>query len=142
MTGSIVLMADLIRQLSMPLQVGVVQASSYKTGTERGELRLNEDFLPDISHRNVLLVDDIFDTGHTLAAMAELLRRQQPASLRTAVLLAKQGRQAVNFVPDHVVFEIPDMFVVGYGLDYRDRFRELPHVAVLEPDDLTDGATS
>jgi hypoxanthine phosphoribosyltransferase len=92
--------------------------------------------LPDIRDRDVLLVDDIFDTGHTLAGVIETIRRFEPRSIRSAVLLRKLGRQEVTIQPDHVVFEIPDEFVVGYGLDYQDAYRHLPFVAVLEPADL------
>ena len=88
--------------------------------------------LPDIRGRDVLLVDDIFDTGHTLAALVEQIRTLGPRSVRSAVLLRKQGRQEVDLRPDHVAFEIPDEFVVGYGLDYQDAYRHLPYVAVLE----------
>ena len=136
MTGSIVVQADLIRLLKMPLRVGVVQASSYRSGTERQNLIINSDLMPEIAGRDVLLIDDIFDTGHTLAEVLQRLRGMQPASLRAAVLLRKSGRQQVALEPDFVVFEIPDEFVVGYGLDYCDQFRNLPYIAALEPADL------
>ena len=137
LTGSIVFLADLIRQLNMPLRVGVVQASSYRgSSTTRGPLVLNWDLMPDITGRDVLLVDDIFDTGHTLLETTALLDDMRPASIRSAVLLRKQGRREVSYDPDYVAFEIPDEFVVGYGLDYHDAYRDLPHVATLEPTDL------
>jgi hypoxanthine phosphoribosyltransferase len=131
MTGSVVLLADLIRLLEMPLRVGVLQASSYR-GTNRGELTINAEMTLDISDRDVLLVDDIFDTGHTLTQSVEALRRLAPSSIRTCVLLRKRGRQEVTLQPDFVGFEIPDEFVVGYGLDYRDHFRNLPYLAALD----------
>lgn len=137
LTGSIVLLADLIRLLEMPLRVGVVQASSYRAGTTRGQLRINADLMPDIKDRHVLLVDDIYDTGHTLQEVIRMLLEFHPHSVRSAVLLRKIGRQEVNLEPDFVAFEIPDEFVVGYGLDYRDAYRNLRYVAVLEPEDLT-----
>ena len=136
MTGSIVLLADLIRQLEMPLRVGVVQTSSYRGETVRGELRINAELMPDIRQRDVLLIDDIFDTGHTLKQVIEVMRELEPNSIRSAVLLRKQGRSEVAMMPDYVVFEIPDEFVVGYGLDYQDEYRNLPYVGSLEPDDL------
>ena len=136
MTGSIVLLADLIRLLRMPLRVGVVQASSYRGGTTRGELTVNAEMMPDIERRDVLLIDDIFDTGHTLDNLVRLMRSMGTTSLRTAVLLRKQGRQEVVYQPDYVVFEIPNEFVVGYGLDFQDEFRNLDHIALLEPADL------
>ena len=136
MTGSVVLLADLIRLLDMPLRVGVVQASSYRAGTKRERLSINAEMMPDISGRDVLLVDDIFDTGHTLVEVIALMRELGPTSIRTGVLLCKVGRQQVEYRPDFVAFEIPDEFVVGYGLDYRDAYRNLPFVAALEPADL------
>jgi len=140
MTGSIVLLADLIRRLDLPLRVGLVQARSYRgAATTPGELAINTDLLPEVAGRDVLLVDDIFDTGHTLATLVEALNRLEPRSLRSAVLLAKLGRREVDYRPDHVAFEIPNEFVVGYGLDYRDAFRHLPFVAMLEPADIQAG---
>jgi hypoxanthine phosphoribosyltransferase len=136
MTGSIVLVADLIRKLDMPLRVGIVQASSYLGGTQSGELIINAELLPDIAGRDVLLVDDIFDTGRTLAQLVTHLRDLGPGSLRTAVLMLKRGRQEVTMRPDYVAFEIPDEFVVGYGLDYRDLYRNLPFIAALEPHEI------
>jgi hypoxanthine phosphoribosyltransferase len=90
----------------------------------------------DISDRDVLVVDDIFDTGHTLNEVLMRLRNLNPKSVRSAVLLRKSGRQEVVLRPDFVVFEIPDEFVVGYGLDYCDQYRNLPYIAVLEPADI------
>jgi hypoxanthine phosphoribosyltransferase len=135
MTGSIVFLADLIRKLDMPLRVGVVQTSSYR-GTARGTLSINAEMMPDIAGRDVLLVDDIFDTGRTLQEVIASLDGFRPRSLRSAVLLLKRGRQEVALRPDYVGFEIPDEFVVGYGLDFNDQFRNLPHLAALEPSDL------
>jgi hypoxanthine phosphoribosyltransferase len=135
LTGSVVLLADLIRLLDMPLRVGVVQASSYR-GTQRGELTVNADLMPDIQGRDVLLIDDILDSGHTLAHLVAVVRQMGATSVRSAVLLRKQGQQQVVFEPDFVGFEIPDEFVVGYGLDYHDAYRNLSYVAALEPEDL------
>jgi hypoxanthine phosphoribosyltransferase len=137
LTGSVVLLADLIRLLEMPLRVGVVQASSYRGATTtRGELSINHELMPDITRRDVLLVDDIFDTGHTLAAMVHRMRNLGPTSVRTCVLLLKRGRQEVDMPVDHIGFEIPNEFVVGYGLDYEDEYRNLPYLAALEESDL------
>lgn len=135
MTGSIVLLADLIRQLSLPLRVGVVQASSYRGETTRGRLTINADLMLDIRHHDVLLVDDIFDTGWTLSELIQVMQKWEPTSIRTAVLLRKVGRQEVVLEPDFVGFEIPDEFVVGYGLDYQDAYRNLPYIAALDPED-------
>ena len=135
LTGSVVLMADLIRKLKMPLRVGVVQTSSYQ-GTERGRLTINSEMMLDITGRDVLLIDDIFDTGHTLAEVTQLMNDLGPTSLKSAVLLLKTGRQEVDWKPEFVAFDIPDEFVVGYGLDYNDEYRNLPYLACLEPADL------
>jgi hypoxanthine phosphoribosyltransferase len=136
LTGSLVCLADLIRRLDFPLQIGLVQARSYRgQATTAGELNINADMFPVVKGRDVLLLDDIFDTGHTLQRLVLQLERLEPASVRTAVLLRKVGRQEVSLVPDFVGFEIPNEFVVGYGLDYNDLYRNLPYVAVLEGHD-------
>jgi hypoxanthine phosphoribosyltransferase len=132
MTGSVVLLADLMRLLEMPLRVGVVHASSYRGGTRRQALSIDAGMAPDVAGRDVLIVDDIFDTGHTLAALADRLRTLAPMSVRSAVLLEKRGRRETAYRPDYVAFEIPDVFVVGYGLDFQDEYRNLPFVAELE----------
>jgi hypoxanthine phosphoribosyltransferase len=133
LTGSLILLADLIRRIGLPLRVALLQASSYKGATTTaGALTINEAFLPDVEGRDVLLLDDILDTGHTLAALVERMRQRGARSVRTAVLLRKIGRQRVPLEPDYWGFEIPDAFVVGYGLDYNDDYRHLPYVAVLD----------
>jgi hypoxanthine phosphoribosyltransferase len=133
MTGSIVMLADLIRMLKMPLRVGVVAASSYRgTDTTPSELVINSDFMPDISNRNVLIVDDIFDTGRTMSELIRRFHEMGPNSVRSAVLLRKRERQEIQMEPDFIGFDIPDEFVVGYGLDYEDAYRNLPYVAALE----------
>src|SRR3990170_3816099 len=137
LTGSVVLMADLIRLIDLPMRVGVLQASSYRGATTtRGELVINSELMLDISERDVLLVDDIFDTGQTLVRTLEKMREFGPTSIRSAVLLRKRERQEVEYQPDFVAFDIPDEFVVGYGLDYEDMYRNLPHLVALEPDDI------
>lgn len=142
LTGSIVLVADLIRLLDMPLRVGVVQARSYRgNATTPGPLVINSELMPDIRGRDVLVIDDIFDTGNTLSALTEQLAALVPASLRWAVLLRKRGRQQVTLEPDYVAFEIPDEFVVGYGLDYQDSFRNLPFVAALDATEFDQGSS-
>lgn len=138
LTGCIVFLADLIRRLDIPLRVDLIQASSYRGATTRGNLTIDAALQSDIRGHDVLLVDDIFDTGHTLVEVLAELKRHQPASIRTAVLLYKEGRQEVEFEPEFVAFRIPNQFVVGYGLDYRDEFRNLPFLAILEPEDLPD----
>jgi hypoxanthine phosphoribosyltransferase len=143
LTGSVVLLADLIRVLELPMRVGVLQASSYRGATTtRGELVINSELMLDISGRDVLLVDDIFDTGHTLVRTLEKMKEFEPTSIRSAVLLRKHGRQEVDYKPDFVAFDIPDEFVVGYGLDYEDMYRNLPYLAALEPEDIARHTTT
>jgi hypoxanthine phosphoribosyltransferase len=143
LTGSLVLVADLIRRLDLPLRVGVIQTRSYRgADTRPGKLEIVDVMLPDIRGRDVLLVDDIFDTGRTLAALLDQVKALGPRSVRSAVLLIKQGRQEVEARPDHAAFEIPNAFVVGYGLDYQDAFRHLPYVAMLEDHDLEAGPSA
>lgn len=137
MTGSIIFLADLIRKLDMPLRVGVIQARSYQ-GTQRGSLSINVEMLPEIAGRDVLVIDDIFDTGHTLVEVISLLGQHGPRSIRSAVLVLKRGKQEVGLRPEYIGFEIPDVFVVGYGLDYNDAYRNLPYLAALSPEDIAD----
>jgi hypoxanthine phosphoribosyltransferase len=137
LTGSLVLLADLMRLLEMPLRVALVQGNRYRgTADARPGLVINDGLLPNLKDREVLVIDDIFDTGHTLVEVLSQLLAQEPTSVRSAVLMRKIERSEVAVQPDHVVFEIPDEFVVGYGLDYEDRYRNLPFVAALEPEDL------
>jgi hypoxanthine phosphoribosyltransferase len=132
LTGSLMFLADLVRHLDLPLRLGFVQASSYRgPATAPGEFHFLPELLPDVRGRHVLLLDDILDTGQTLSRLVAHLNGLGPASVRTAVLLRKVGRQRVPFEPDYCGFDIPDVFVVGYGLDFNDEHRHLPHVAVL-----------
>ena len=98
---------------------------------------IDDELLPNLAGRDVLVVDDIFDTGHTLVEVIAQLAKHGPKSIRSAVLLRKTAAAKWRSQPDYVMFEIPDEFVVGYGLDYEDRYRNLPYVAALEPADLT-----
>ncbi len=132
LTGSVMFLADLVRHLDMPLRIGLIQASSYRGAvTEPGALHVDPGLLPDVRGRHVLLLDDILDTGQTLSHLVRHITGLGCASLRVAVLLRKRGRQQVPFEPDYCGFDIPDAFVVGYGLDYNDEYRHLPHIAVL-----------
>jgi hypoxanthine phosphoribosyltransferase len=137
LTGSIVLVADLIRRLECPVELSMVSASSYRgTATTPGRLELRLDSLPDLAGRDALLVDDIFDTGRTLEALVAELRRRGAASVRSLVLVRKVGRAEVALEPDFVGFDIPDVFVVGYGLDFDGAWRHLPHLAALDSADI------
>jgi len=140
MTGCIILLSDMIRQLKMPLRVGVVQASSYRDNTTSGKLVINADLMLDISGRDVLVLDDIFDTGNTMVELLATMKELDPKSLHTGVLLLKKGQQKVDYRPDYVAFEIPNEFVVGYGLDYRDEYRNLPFLAALEEHEINAAA--
>lgn len=136
MTGSLVLFADLIRRLSMPQRIGVISASSYRGGMSSGDLTIDDHMLIDVQGRDVLLVDDIFDTGKTLERVTQRMLDLGASSVRTAVLLHKLRDHAVDLRPDFAAFKIPDEFVVGYGLDYLDLFRNLPYVAVLDEEEI------
>ena len=134
LTGSLILLADLIRQIQMPLRVALLQASSYRgTTTSAAPLVVNEAFSPEVDGRDVLLLDDILDTGQTLATLVRHMSDRGARSVRTAVLLRKVGRQQFPLEPEYCGFTIPDAFVVGYGLDYNDDYRHLPYVAVFKP---------
>lgn len=133
LTGSIVLVTDLIREIAIPHQLGFIQAKSYRgTETTSGQLQVNFDYLPEIRGRDILLVDDIFDTGNTLSSVQSQLEEYGPRSIKTVVLLWKMARREVKITPDYHCFEIPDEFVVGYGLDYDHQYRHLPYIGVVE----------
>lgn len=137
LNGSVIFVADLMRSISIPHRVGFVQASSYRGATtEGGELTIGTSLMPDLAGRDVLLVDDIFDTGRTLVRLKRELADSGAASVQTAVLLWKEGRSQVEMTPDYHGFHIPNEFVIGYGLDYNDDYRHLPMIAVLEPADI------
>jgi hypoxanthine phosphoribosyltransferase len=132
LTGCLVFLADLIRRLNHPVQIALIQASSYRgTATSAGQLVVKDEMLPDIRGRDILLIDDILDTGNTVSRLVGHLQSKGAATVKTCVLLRKLGRQVVPFEPDYTGFDIPDKFVVGYGLDYNDEYRHLPFIAVL-----------
>src|SRR5690348_3691334 len=134
LTGCLMFLADLVRHLDLPLRIGLLQASSYRGATTTpGALHVQPELLPDLRGRHVLLLDDILDTGQTLAYLREHLHNLGVASLRIGVLLRKEGRQQVPVAVDYRGFDIPDAFVVGYGLDYNDEYRHLPYIAILNP---------
>jgi len=132
LTGCLVFLADLIRRLDFPLRIALVQASSYRGATTTaGQLHIQDELLPDLRGRHILLLDDILDSGQTLSCLVEHLRGLGTASVRVGVLLRKKGTQKVALEPDFCGFSIPDEFVVGYGLDYNDEYRNLPYIGVL-----------
>jgi hypoxanthine phosphoribosyltransferase len=135
MNGAILFTADLLRQIDNPVRLDCIRISSYGSATEsQGKPKLVHSLTLDVTGRHVLIVDDILDTGKTLALVAGMIRGLQPASLRVCVLLDKKGRRQVPFEADFVGFVIPDKFVVGYGLDYAERYRNLTSIGVLKPE--------
>jgi hypoxanthine phosphoribosyltransferase len=134
LTGSLMFLADLVRRLDVPLRIGFIQASSYRGKTRTpGDLHVGAEILSDVRGRHVLLLDDILDTGQTLSHLVRHLIEQGALSVRVGVLLRKKGRQVHPVQVDFVGFEIPDEFVVGFGLDFNDEHRQLPYIAVLPP---------
>lgn len=133
LNGTVMFLADLIRHLSMPLRLDFIGVSSYRAETQSGELVFTKELRLDVRSRDVLLVDDILDTGRTLSRVLEKLRPLEPRRICTCVLLNKAARRVEPIQADYVGFEIPDVFVVGYGLDFAERYRNLPFVGVLHP---------
>jgi len=133
LNGTVVFLADLLRQLSLPLRLDFIGVSSYGGGTESAELVFTKELRLDVSGRDVLVVDDILDTGKTLAQVRAKLQKLRPRRMRICVLLDKPSRRVESINAHYVGFEIPNQFVVGYGLDYAERYRNLPFVGVLHP---------
>ncbi len=133
LNGTVMFLADLIRHLSLPLRLDFMGVSSYGLGTESGELVFTKELRLDVRGRDVLLVDDILDTGKTLHKVLGKLRALKPRRIKTCVLLDKAARRVEPVEADYVGFAIPDFFVVGYGLDFAERYRNLPFVGVLHP---------
>jgi hypoxanthine phosphoribosyltransferase len=134
LNGTVVFLADLLRQLSLPLRLDFIGVSSYGGGTESAELVFTKELRLDVSGRDVLLVDDILDTGKTLFRVSAKLRRLGPRQIKICVLLDKPSRRVEKIAADYIGFTIPNHFVVGYGLDYAERYRNLPFVGVLHPE--------
>jgi hypoxanthine phosphoribosyltransferase len=127
--GAAIFFADIIRALRIPVTIDFIIATSYlKTGST-GEIKVHYDVREDVAGRNVLLIEDIVDTGISLNYLRERLLSHGPASLRICCLLDKKERRVVDVPLDYVGFEIPNIFVVGYGLDYENRYRNLPYIA-------------
>jgi hypoxanthine phosphoribosyltransferase len=133
LTGTVMFLGDLIRHISLPLRLDFMGVSSYGAGTESGELVFTKELRLDVRGRDVLLVDDILDTGKTMRRVLEKLCLLGPRRIKTCVLLNKAARRIETVKADYVGFEIPDFFVVGYGLDFAERYRNLPFVGVLHP---------
>jgi len=132
--GSIVFLADLVRRIDLPLSIDIMEVSSYGAATEStGQVRILKDLSQPIEGRHVLVVEDIIDTGLTLNYLLRYLRDKSPASLKICCLLDKPARRLTEIEIDYRGFTIPDRFVVGYGLDFDERYRNLPYVGVLRP---------
>lgn len=136
--GAVMFTSDLMREIDNPVRLDCIRVSSYGTKTKSiGTPQIIHSLTLDIARRDVLLIDDILDTGKTLKLVGDLVRDLKPASLRTCVLLDKKARREVAMEADFVGFEIPDKFVVGYGLDFAERYRNLPGIGVLKPEKQT-----
>ncbi|MGI3209594.1 hypoxanthine phosphoribosyltransferase [Roseovarius tibetensis] len=130
--GSFIFIADLVRELSLPVEVDFVEVSSYGNAMQSSrEIRVLKDLQGDVAGRDVLVVEDIVDTGHTLAHVLHLLRARNPARLRTIALLDKPSRREADISADWIGFHCPDIFVVGYGIDYAQRDRNLPYIGAV-----------
>ena len=134
LTGTVPFLADLIRHITLPLRLDFMGVSSYGNNTAPGELVFTKELRLEVQNRDLLLVDDILDTGKTLRAVLDKLNALQPRSLKTCVLLEKKSRRAEEITPDYVGFDVPDAFVVGYGLDYAECYRNLPFIGILKPE--------
>lgn len=133
--GAIIFSADLVRRLTVPIRMDCIRVQTYRNASEPvQEPEIIDQLRLDIQHRPVLLIDDIYDTGRTLTSVLAILRDLQPRKLKTCVLLEKLGRRERSERPDFVGFRIPDRFVVGYGLDFAERYRNLPCIGVLRPE--------
>jgi hypoxanthine phosphoribosyltransferase len=132
--GAIFFTADLLRAIKNEVRLDCIRIFSYRNSTKsHGKPKLLHSLTLDIAGRHVLVIDDILDTGKTLSAVTKHLKEQNPLTLRTCVLLDKLGRREVDFEADFAGFQIPDHFVVGYGLDYAERYRSLPCIGILKP---------
>jgi hypoxanthine phosphoribosyltransferase len=132
LNGSLIFMSDLLRRIPLPLKLDCLSVVSYHGKTQTGgEVILRQVALPDVVDRHILILDDILDSGYTLAAIREKLKTAKPRSIRMCVLLSKKKQRARHVNADYVGFEIEDEFVVGYGLDFMERYRNLPYIGVL-----------
>jgi len=132
LTGTLMFTSDLLRRIPLPLKLDCLSVVSYHGRAQTsGQVNFKDADFPDVASGDVLIVDDILDTGHTLAAIRERLQPAKPRSVRVCVLLSKRKQHARKIDPDYIGFEIEDEFVVGYGLDFMERYRNLPYIGVL-----------
>lgn len=129
--GAFVFLGDLMRKIDLPLAVDFLRVESYEKTTSSGAVRIMTDLTQPIEGKDVLIVEDIIDTGRTMQFLLEHLRAKKPASLKVCSLLFKPGRNIIPVIIDYLGFEIPDVFVVGYGMDFKGKYRNLPYVGVL-----------
>ena len=133
--GAIYFFADITRNIKRPIMLDFAKLSSYKNGTVSGELEMQSDITTDITDRDVIIVEDIIDSGKTLKYFVELLKTRNPRSIKICAFLDKKERRQVDIQADYVGFDIPCGFVVGYGLDYAEKYRELPYLAeIIDPE--------
>jgi hypoxanthine phosphoribosyltransferase len=133
--GALLFLADLIRHIDLPVAIDFLAVSSYGAGTESsGVVRILKDLDETIEHQNVIIVEDIVDSGRTLDYLLRMLRQRNPATLHVCTLLDKRERREIDVPIDYVGFEVPDSFVVGYGLDFAEHYRQLPFIGVLKPE--------
>jgi hypoxanthine phosphoribosyltransferase len=138
--GSLMFVADLLRRIPLPLKLDCLSVASYHGKAQsNGDVVFRQITVPDVAGRDVLILDDILDSGHTLAAIREMLETAKPQSIRVCVLLSKKKQRAREVDTDYVGFEIEDEFVVGYGLDFREHYRNLPYIGVLRKELLEEG---
>ena len=132
--GSFVFMADLIRKIEVPCTVDFMSVSSYGRGTtSSGQVQITKDLSDDIEGKDIIVVEDILDSGNTLSYLLQLLQARKPASMKLCTLLDKPDRRVKEVHVDYTGFTIPDEFVVGYGLDYAEKYRNLPYIGILKP---------
>lgn len=137
LTGAVTFMADLMRAMSVPVVIDFMAVSSYGASTRSsGVVRILKDLNQDVEGRHLLVVEDIVDSGLTLQYLLDVLKRRNPASLRVVALLKKDKAEAIDVQVDRVGFHIPDEFVIGYGLDYAGRYRNLPFIGILDPNKI------
>ncbi|MCG0275787.1 MAG: hypoxanthine phosphoribosyltransferase [Thermosediminibacteraceae bacterium] len=131
--GAVLFIADLIRHINLPVQVDFMAVSSYGASTESsGVVRILKDLDENVEGKNILIVEDIIDSGLTLSYLYNMLKSRKPASIKICTLLDKPSRRKVKIKVDYTGFEIPDLFVVGYGLDYKEKYRNLPFIGILK----------
>lgn len=133
--GAVVFLADLMRQIDVPAEIDFMVVSSYGSGVKSsGVVKIVKDLDVPLAGKDILIVEDILDSGLTLSYIKELLESRGPRSIRIATLLDKPSRRKVDLQPDYIGFSVPDEFVIGYGLDYDEKYRNLPYIGILKPE--------